>query len=65
MTNFSRPLRRLQQPGRDGGGEREHRADRKVDAARQDHEVHAHRDDEQEGVVDQQVVDDLGLAKPV
>ncbi len=39
--------------------ERDHRADRQVDAAGQDHEGHADADDAQEGVVDQQVEEHL------
>ena len=50
-----RPVRVMQQPGGDGRGQRQHRADREVDAARQDHQAHADGQHQQVGVVDDQV----------
>ena len=49
----------LDQRGRDHRRQRDHRAHRQVDAAGQDHEGHADRDDAQERVVDQQVQEHL------
>ena len=42
------------------GGEADHRADRQVDAAGNDHEGHAGRDDAEKGVVGQQIGDHAG-----
>ncbi len=55
----------LDQRGRHHGGECDHRAHRKIDAAGEDHEGHADGDDDQEGVVDQQVEEDLGREEAV
>ena len=41
-------------------GEADHRADREVDAAGDDDEGHADRDDAEEGVVGEQIGDDAG-----
>jgi hypothetical protein len=47
----------------DDGGEREVGADRKVDAARQDHQLLAHRDDGDDGRLGDDVADVAGLRK--
>ena len=57
---------RLQQPRGDDRGQRHDRAHREVDAAGDDHEAHADREDDQVGVVDQQVQQHLaGEESPV
>ena len=45
--------------GGDHGGQRDHRADAQVDAAGEDHEGHPHGEHDQEGVVHEQVQEDL------
>ncbi len=57
------PAVALHQRGEHHGGERHHGAHGQVDAAREDDEGHAHRDDDEEGVVDQQVEEHLGREK--
>ena len=56
---------RVEQRRGDHRRQRDDRAHRQVDAARQDHEGHAHRDDAQEGVVDEQVEEHLRRQEPV
>jgi hypothetical protein len=45
----------LQDDGKEDAGEGDDRADRQVDAARDDHEGHADRGDAEEGVVGQRL----------
>src|SRR5690606_31731234 len=55
----------LDEAGQQHGAEGDHRAHRQVDAAGQDHEGHADRDDQQEAVVDQQVEEHLRAQETV